>query len=130
MVYTKDEGKPKQPDTPSNSRPESVPQLSDMKLLEDIATPSRLLPYYSSMALPPSTVEYLSKMGNAAQKSTVRNMSLAEAVYTVYSSCQGEVNEESFFRLLLACGHETAVFVLTSPPCISSMTKKKYLSSS
>ena len=102
MVYTKDEGKLKQPDTSSNSRPESVPQLSDMKLLEDIATPSRLLPYYSnSMALPPSTVEYLSKMGNAAQKSTVRNMSLAEAVYTVYSSCQGEVNEESFFRLLL-----------------------------
>lgn len=76
--------------------------LNDLNVLEYIIGQNNILPYYQ----PPLDVtkpvfDQLSKVVPPALKNILHGFCLARALSRVYSSCQGEVDEESFFHLVL-----------------------------
>ena len=66
--------------------------LNDITYMESIIQQTSLLPYYApSLLINKSSLEYYDKMAMPYQKQILKQILLANAIKTVYSSCQGEV---------------------------------------
>ena len=75
--------------------------FNQIEFLETITNPSHILPYYQHpIQIDWQTLEQYDQMGSQF-KTIAQSIYLATAINTVYSSCQGEVNEPSFFQLVL-----------------------------
>lgn len=76
--------------------------LNDLTILEYVIGQNTILPYYQPpVEVTKEVYEQLEKVSSPALKSILKSVCLARAIHTVYSSCQGEVDEESFFQLVL-----------------------------
>lgn len=68
--------------------PTLLPGLSYLKLIEYITGEAHMLPFYDPPLLPGNR-ELNDKIASPASKNLLKEISLANAVSTVYSSCQG-----------------------------------------
>ena len=68
--------------------PTLLPGLSYLKLIEYITGEAHMLPFYAPPLLP-GNKELNDKIASPASKNLLKEISLANAVSTVYSSCQG-----------------------------------------
>lgn len=76
--------------------------LNDLNVLEYIIGQNNILPFYQTpLDVTKSVFDQLSKVVPPALKNILHGFCLARALSRVYSSCQGEVDEESFFQLVL-----------------------------
>lgn len=76
--------------------------LNDLSILEHLIGHNNLLPYLQQpLEVTKAAYQQLEKVVSPALRSILHGCCLARAIKVVYSSCQGEVEEESFFRLVL-----------------------------
>jgi hypothetical protein len=90
------------PSRASSKAQAAIPNLTYLKLIEYITDEAVMLPFYAPPLLPAGqNYEFYEKIAPPACKHLIREITLANCINTVYSSCQGEVDEDIFFSLVL-----------------------------